>query len=102
MSGTSQHGVSKDERTQPREQDGVGRFEVVGLDADRELIRALAKRLTQDDSEASRIRLEVRRTVSSPAAPQKGGVLAALRRSPLVGAEVEMNRPLDAGRPIDL
>jgi hypothetical protein len=100
MSGTSQNGET--ERTRPRAQDGVGRFEVVGLEADRELIRALAMRLVQDDPEASRIRLEVRRTVSAPLTARKGGVLAALRRSPLVGAEVEMERPLDLGRPIDL
>jgi hypothetical protein len=100
MSGTSQNGET--ERTRPRAQAGVGRFEVVGLEADRELIRALAIRLTEDDPEAGRIRLEVGRRVSALPAARKGGVLAALRRSPLVGAEVEMDRPLDRGRLIDL
>jgi hypothetical protein len=100
MSGTSQNGET--EPTRPRAQDGVGPFEVVGLEADRELIRALAIRLTADDPEAGRIRLAVRRTVSAPTAGRKGGVLAALRRSPLVGAGVEMDRSLDLGRPIDL
>ncbi len=33
---------------------------------------------------------------------RKGGVLAALRRSPLVGAGMEFPRPLELGRQIDL
>lgn len=34
---------------------GVSRFEVLGLNGDRDLIRALARKLAQDDSEAKRI-----------------------------------------------
>ena len=79
---------------------GFARFEVLGLDTDRNLIRSLAKRLAQDDPEASRIRLEMMRTVAD--VPQKGGILAALRRSPLVGAELKIERPLDKGRKVDL
>jgi hypothetical protein len=33
---------------------------------------------------------------------RKGGILAALRRSPLVGAGVDVPRPLTAGRKVDL
>ena len=80
---------------------GVARFEVLGLDADRDLIRSLAKRLAKDDAEASRIRSEVQRTISDRSA-KKGGLLAALRRSPLVGLEFEMIRPFDPGRNVDL
>ena len=79
---------------------GVARFEVLGLNADRELIRSLAKKLAQDDTEAKRIRSEVTRAVSST--PQKGGILAALRRSPLVGSDLKVERPFDAGRNVDL
>ncbi len=79
---------------------GIARFEVLGLDADRNLIRSLARKLAQEDAEASRIRREVTRTVSDM--PQKGGVLAALRRSPLVGADLKFERPFDAGRKVDL
>ncbi len=79
---------------------GVARFEVLGLDADRELIRSLAKKLAQDGPEAQRIRSEVTRAVSGPT--QKGGILAALRRSPLVGADLTIDRPFDTGRKIDL
>ena len=80
---------------------GVGRFEVLGLDTDRDLIRSLAKRLAQNDPEATRIRLEVTRTVSDTAG-KKGGILAALRRSPLVGADLKIERPFDQGRKLDL
>ncbi len=64
------------------------------------LIRSLAKKLAQDDQEANRIRLEVMRTVAN--APTKGGILAALRRSPLVGADLVLERPVDGGRKVDL
>jgi len=79
---------------------GAARFEVLGLKEDRELIRSLARKLAQDDTEAKRIRSEVTRAVSG--VPQKGGVLAALRRSPLVGSDLKIERPFDAGRNVDL
>src|SRR6266568_4126978 len=63
---------------------GIARFEVLGLDADRELIRSLAKRLAEKGPEATRIRATVRRTIANEP-QQKGGILAALLRSPLVG-----------------
>jgi hypothetical protein len=40
------------------------------------------------------------RTVSD--APAKGRILAALRNSPLVGADLIMDRPAVAGRKVDL
>jgi hypothetical protein len=80
---------------------GMARFEVLGLDADRELIRALAKRLAQNDVEASRIRAEASRIVAGEP-PRKGGILAALRRSPLVGAELKLGRASVSGRAIEL
>ena len=79
---------------------GLARFEVLGLDSDRTLIRSLAKRLAQDDPDATRIRLEVMKNVAS--VPQRGGILAALRRSPLVGVDLKIERPLDTGRKVDL
>jgi hypothetical protein len=42
------------------------------------------------------------RTVSYTPKEEKGGILAALRRSPLVGAELTIERPFDAGRKINL
>jgi len=82
-------------------QRGLARFEVLGLDADRELIRSLAKRLAEDSPDAGRIRDAVRGTISGEA-PKKGGILNALRRSPLVGADLEFKRPIIAGRKVDL
>ena len=45
-------------------QRGMARFEVLGLDADRELIRSLAKRLAGDGPDSARIRDTVRLTIS--------------------------------------
>ena len=39
--------------------------------------------------------------VSQPA-PQKGGILNALRRSPLVGEDLIPRRPFETGRKVDL
>jgi hypothetical protein len=83
------------------QQTGLARFEVLGLDTDRTLIRCLAKRLAQNDPEATRIRSEVTRTVA-PAPKAKGGILAALRRSPLVGADLKTKRSRTTGRKLDL
>lgn len=82
-------------------QRGMARFEVLGLDADRELIRSLARRLAENDREASQIRVTVSRTIAGEA-PKRGGILAALRRSPLVGADLQVSRPRTHGRKIDL
>ena len=79
----------------------MARFEVLGLDADRELIRSLARRLADNGPESARIRATVRRTVSGEP-PRKGGILSALRRSPLVGADLNLKRPVVAGRKVDL
>src|SRR5882724_10252413 len=77
-------------------QRGMARFEVLGRDADRELIRSLARRLAGDDPDSARIRAAVRLTMAEER-PKKGGILDALRRSPLVGADLNLNRPGDAG-----
>jgi hypothetical protein len=79
----------------------VSRFEVLGLDADRELIRSLAKRLAVNDPDASRIRATVSGSIRGEA-PGKGRVLAALRRSPLVGADLDLARTITRGRKLDL
>ncbi len=79
----------------------MARFEILGLDTDRELLRSLARRLAENDREATRIRATVSQTVSG-GLPKKGGVLAALRRSPLVGADLGIVRPGVHGRKVDL
>jgi len=80
---------------------GVARFEVLAREGDRELIRSLAKRLAADGADASEIRDAIRRAIETDVS-RKGGILAALRRSPLVGAEVRFERPRGAGRKVAL
>ncbi len=67
------------------------RFHVIGLASDRDLIRALAKRLAEGGPEASRLRAAISHAMTTPTT-QKGGILAALRRSPLVGADLDLSR----------
>jgi hypothetical protein len=83
-------------------QRGMARFEVLGLDADRELIRSLARRLADDGTDSGRIRATVRRTISGDQPKKKGSILSALRRSPLVGADLNLTRQVTAGRRVDL
>src|SRR5436305_641659 len=99
MSNAAQKRAIKNYRRRLQKR-GVARFVVLGLDADRDLIRSVAKKLAQDDPEAQRIRSEITRAISEQ--PQKGGVLAALRRSPLIGADLKIERPFDTGRDVDL
>jgi hypothetical protein len=79
----------------------MARFEVLGRDADRELIRALARQLASDDTEAVRLRAVLTATMA-PQPAEKGGIFAALRRSPLVGADLDFVRERSDGRDTDL
>jgi hypothetical protein len=76
---------------------GLARFEVLGLGSDRELIRRLARRLAAGGPEAVKLRAAVNE-IASGEPPKKGGILAALRRSPLVGADLDLTRPREEGR----
>jgi len=80
---------------------GMARFEVLGLNTDRALIRSLARRLAEDNPEAARIRATVSRTISLEP-PKKGGILGALRRSPLVGADLNVMRSVADDRKVRL
>ena len=100
MANTSQKRALKNYRNRLNAR-GMARFEVLGLDADRELIRSLARRLAENDPDATRIRATVSRSLSGEP-PKKGGILASLRRSPLVGADLEITRPVTHGRKVDL
>jgi hypothetical protein len=82
-------------------QRGMARFEVLGLSTDRELIRSVARRLADDNAEATELRASVHRHITAEPR-RKGGILAALRRSPLVGADLEFVRPQVDGRKVDL
>lgn len=82
-------------------QQGLARFEVLGSNADRDLIRSLAKRLVRNDSEAVRLRADLRRRLTTEP-PARGGILAALRASPLVGVDLDITREVTTGRNTDL
>ena len=80
---------------------GLARFEVLGRNADRDLIRSLARRLSEDGPDASRLRAAVSQSIAG-GPPKKGGILAALRRSPLVGANLDLKRPREGGRKVEI
>lgn len=82
-------------------QRGVARFEIQALDSDRDLIRALARRLAEDSPDAKQARTIVQQIISGEP-PKPGGILKALRRSPLVGADLDLQRPREHGRQVDL
>lgn len=82
-------------------QRGFTRFEVMARDSDRELIRTLARRLAEEGPEAEQVRSAVKMAVAGQP-PKPGGILTALRRSPLVGADLDLSRPREQGRKVDL
>jgi hypothetical protein len=100
MGDTPQRKTLRNYRSRPVKR-GMARFEVRGLEADRNLIRSLAKRLAEDDPEAARIRAAVSRMIAGEPS-KKGGIVAALRRSPLVGADLNLARSHETGRKVDL
>lgn len=98
--GTSQKRAIQNYRSRVSER-GLTRFEVLGRDADRDLIRSLARRLAEEGPEASWLRATLSQTIAGEP-PKKGGIVAALRRSPLVGATLDLARPRDEGSKVDL
>ncbi len=81
---------------------GLSRFEVRGLETDKELVRSIARRLAEDDTEAGALRTDLARRVGGSESRRVGGILAALRRSPLVGADLDLARAQTPGRDIGL
>lgn len=79
---------------------GLVRFEVTGRDADRDLVRVVARRLAEGGPDAERLRAVLDRTIGSEP-PAKGGILRALMASPLVGSDLDLSRPRDEGRVVD-
>lgn len=98
--GNSQKRAIQNYRSRLSER-GLARFEVLARDADRDLIRSLARRLAEDGPEASRLRAAVSQTIGGET-PKKGGILAALRRSPLVGADLNLIRVREEGRDVEI
>jgi hypothetical protein len=79
----------------------MARFEVTGRDGDRELIRTIAKRLAEGGADADRLRAAVNQSIPCEP-PSKGGILKALLASPLIGSELELTRPREEGRKVDI
>ncbi len=79
----------------------MARYEVRGLEKDKGLIREFAKRLAANDAEAERLREAVRERASKW--PRTGrDIWEALRRSPLVGADLNLEREVVSPRDVDL
>jgi hypothetical protein len=98
--GSSQKRAIQNYRSRLGER-GLARFEVLGRDTDRDLIRSLARRLSEETPEATALRVTMNKSIASE--PRSvGGILAALRRSPLVGADIHLARPRESGRKVDL
>lgn len=93
---TSRKRIIRRSRAKHR-QDEIVRFEVLGRAADRDLIRALARRLADDSADTVRLRAILAAAVAGNRTT-KGGVFAALRRSPLVGADLDLARSRDEPR----
>lgn len=100
MANTSQKRAIENYRKRLRQR-GITRFEVLGLNTDRGLIRCLAKRLTENGPDARRIRPQVSQTIAG-SSRKKGGLLAVLRLPRMAGLELEIERPFETGRKIDL
>ncbi len=80
---------------------GLARFEVLGLDSDKVLIRDMARRLAEGGAQSAELRDVLTKTVSGEP-PKMGGVYAWLRSSPLVGADIDLERVRADVREIDL
>jgi hypothetical protein len=76
------------------------RFTVLGLEADRDLIRSLAQRLSEEGSDAATLRLVLNRAISADSA-KKGGIFDAFLRSPLVGVDLELTRTVEQARKVE-
>jgi hypothetical protein len=107
MDTSSRKPDERDDRTSAEQHD-LAHFEVAGLDRDRNLIRSLARRLAEPGVESVALRKAVTAAIdSAPVAPddrssKRGGILAALRSSPLVGAGLDLTKIRHPGRDIDL
>ncbi|MEO1190656.1 MAG: hypothetical protein AAFY02_02800 [Pseudomonadota bacterium] len=80
---------------------GLVRFEVLGRAEDRDLIRHLARSLAEKGEASTALRAQVESSLSEQA-PGKGNILKALRASPLVASDLDLERERESGRKVDL
>ena len=80
---------------------GIERYEVRGSPKDKKLVREIAKKLSKEDVDAARLRAELeRRLLSKPMSGKE--IWDALRRSPLAGIGLKIDREFTTGRDIEL
>jgi hypothetical protein len=100
MSDTPQQRALRNYR-QRLAQKGQVRFDVMGRTVDRDLIRELARRLAEQGADADHLRAQLRLHLEGEQ-PPAGGILSALRASPLVGSGIDLQRLEGTGRHLDL
>ena len=100
MSNSAQNKATRNYRARLAQR-GFARFEIMALETDRDLFRSLARRLAEEGPDAEEVRATVKSVVTGEPS-RSGSILSALRRSPLVGAELDLSRPRDEGRKIKL
>jgi hypothetical protein len=71
------------------------------LEQDKQLVRRLAQRLAANDAKAEQLRADITKEISTGAS-RKGGIYAALRRSPAVGADLDLSREVVPEREVEL
>ena len=84
----------------PQPPPALARIEVCAPEPDRALLLALARRLTAVGPVAAHARATLERLLTT--LPPTDGILAALRRSPMVDAGLDLSRPRIQGRDSDL
>ena len=102
MTQASQRKAVENHRKRMRET-GIDRFEVRAPTTDKPLIREIARRLAAGDVD---LRREISRDLATvkPSEPvgEKGSLWRAFRNSPLVGADIDLERKPFPARDIDL
>ena len=94
MSTAAQQGATRNYRARPAQRE-VKRSDVLVPETDPSLTSTLGQPLSED----------ARETVKAPGADDpssRGGIFFALRRSPLVGADLDLSRSRIKGRNFDL
>ena len=89
MATNAQRKAVKEHRRR-RSAAGIARFEVSAPAQDKELLRTLAKRLSQGG--AQQVRAELRKALSRESESEVGAIARALRASPLYGADIDFPR----------
>ena len=99
MTQSSQRRATANYRGRQRER-GLCRYEVRGLRSDKTLVHQIAARLASNEPDAQRLRAELTQELVGEQ-PRRGGIFAALRRSPMVGVELDLAREVTEGRDLD-